>query len=68
MVKIVTKGNSSPVLTYLQKQEAQKEVCSANCLQPSSRQLHTMGSDICGRQLTETQLRSTCAFTLKVVS
>jgi hypothetical protein len=32
MVKIATKGNSAPVLTYLQKQEAQKDACSTDCL------------------------------------
>jgi hypothetical protein len=34
VVKIATKGNSSPILTHLQKQEAQKEACSTDCLQP----------------------------------
>lgn len=64
MVKIATKGNSSPVLTYLQTEARSPKRSLFN--QPfaaSSRQLHTMGSDICeegGRQPTETQLCSTC--------
>ena len=50
----VTKGGSSPVLTYLQTETRSPSAYG--------RQLHTMDSDICeegGRQLTETRLCST---------
>ena len=63
MVKIVTKGNSSPVLTYPQTEARSPNRGLFNRLSAAyGRQLLTMEPDICeegGRQLTETQLCST---------